>query len=297
MSAVVADAVCKSYKDVVAVKDVSLRVEAGELAAVLGPNGAGKTTTIEMFEGHRAPTSGSIRVLGLDPTNRGEFRQLRRRIGVALQRTGYEPTLTVQEIADRQASYYPSRFALPPIIEALGLGAKLTSRIGTLSEGTRRRADIFFALVGAPDVLFLDEPTAGLDPIARRDVQGLLTSLRQSGMAIIMTSHHLNEVHEIADTVHVLRDGTIMMSGPPGTLIRDSGIKTIVAFDRPAAALTLPEGAVISGDRVTFDVDDPSEFLRRLHDWSGTTGIDMTNLTITQPTLDEAYVRLVGGGQ
>ncbi|MBT8163026.1 MULTISPECIES: ABC transporter ATP-binding protein [Arthrobacter] len=285
----------KTYGAASAVADVSFAVDPGTIVALLGPNGAGKTTTIEMLEGHRTPSTGRAQVLGLDPSNPREFRKLRRRIGVALQVSGFESALTVRDVARRQRSYYTKGWAIEPIAEALSLTDKLDKKLGSLSVGTRHRADILFALVGAPEVVFLDEPTAGLDPVSRREALSLLRSLRDAGVTVVLTSHQLDEIQEVADTIHVLRAGEIVFSGAPQALVDVSGVKTVATFSVASDVRTLPEGAQRAGNRIEVSADDSEALIQTLRIWSEAEQVPLAGLSIHEPNLDDAYVELIGG--
>lgn len=284
----------KSYNATKAVDDVSFTVESGTIGALLGPNGAGKTTTIEMLEGHRTPTSGYAQVLGLDPSDPKDFQKLRKRIGVALQISGFESALTIRDVAQRQRSYYTKGWAIEPIAEALNLSDNLDKKLGRLSVGTRHRADILFALVGAPEVVFLDEPTAGLDPVSRREAISLIRSLREAGVTTILTSHQLDDIQEIADTIHVLSGGKTVFSGAPQALIDASGVKTVATFSVAPDVRTLPDGATSDGCHVEVRGDSSESIIDNLRIWSEIEQVPLSGLSIQEPTLDDAYVELVG---
>ena len=206
----------KSYGDVHAVRGISFGVDTGEIVAVLGPNGAGKTTTIEMLEGFRAPTSGTVRVLGTDPATGGS--PFRARIGVVLQETGIDRYLTVGEVLQMYASYYPSPRSVEETIELVGLDGKRDARVKTLSGGQQRRLDVGLGLVGDPELLFLDEPTTGFDPSARRQAWNVVHRLRDLGKTVLLTTHYMEEAQELADRLVVIAAGRILAEGTPDAI-------------------------------------------------------------------------------
>src|SRR6058998_276735 len=206
----------KSYGDVEAVKGISFEVARGEVFAMLGPNGAGKTTTTEILEGYRTQSAGSVSVLGHDPAKRE--RALKERFGIVLQSTGIDPFLTVTETIEMYAGYYPSRRPTGEVIEVVGLAEKRDTRVNKLSGGQQRRLDVAIALAGDPELLFLDEPTTGFDPSARRNAWGIVKNLADLGKTIFLTTHYMDEAQYLAARVAVIAAGRIVAEGPPGSL-------------------------------------------------------------------------------
>ena len=204
MPAVAVRNLAKSYGDKQAVRDVSFEVEKGEVFALLGPNGAGKTTTIEILEGFRERSGGEVETLGVDPANRASQRWLRCHIGVVLQELAVEPYYTVRQVLSRNAGYYPAPRPIDEVIALVGLTEKADKRIKTLSGGQQRRLDVGLGVIGNPELLFLDEPTTGLDPSGRRDTWNLIRQLAADGTTVMLTTHYMDEVEALADRVAVL---------------------------------------------------------------------------------------------
>jgi len=233
MAAIEVDSLFKSYGAVDALRGVSFRVEEGEVFALLGPNGAGKTTTLEILEGHRQRSGGRVSVLGVDPQLGG--RALRERIGIVLQSAGIDGELSVREVLSLYAGCYPRALPVGDAIALVGLEEKRGARVKTLSGGQRRRLDLALALIGDPDLIFLDEPTTGLDPGARHGAWRLLESLRALGRTIVLSSHYMDEVQHLADRAVVLLGGRIVADGRPDTLGGPAPRETLIAR-RPAGA-------------------------------------------------------------
>ena len=228
MPAVSVSHLAKSYGDVVAVDDVTFEVEKGEVFALLGPNGAGKTTTIEILEGFRHRSGGEVQTLGVDPSDRSTQRWLRNRIGVVLQELAVEPFYTVRQVLTRNAGYYPSPRPVDEVIELIGLKDKADQKVKKLSGGQQRRLDVGLGIIGNPELLFLDEPTTGLDPSGRRTSWDLIRQLAASGTTVMLTTHYMDEVEALADKVAVLYDAEIVASGTPTSIGgRDSSTVTI----------------------------------------------------------------------
>jgi len=228
----------KSYGELHAVNGVDLHVDEGEIFALLGPNGAGKTTTVEILEGHRKRTSGTVEVLGHDP-GKGQ-RAYKERIGIVLQETGVEPFLTVAEVIEQFRTFYEDPLPLEEIIEAVGLTDKRDERVRRLSGGQQRRLDVAIGLAGNPELLFLDEPTTGFDPSARRSAWEMVTNLRARGRTVFLTTHYMDEAQFLADRVAVIADGRIVAAGPPATLAGREHMTTTISFALPADAPPLP---------------------------------------------------------
>jgi ABC-2 type transport system ATP-binding protein len=265
----------KTYRGHDAVKGIDLSVTRGEVFALLGPNGAGKTTTVEILEGHRRRTGGDVSVLGDDPGTAG--RHWRARIGVVLQDAEDAADLTVDETVRHIAGFYPDPRPAAEVIELVGLTEKKGSKIRQLSGGQRRRVDVALGIVGRPELLFLDEPTTGFDPAARRQFWDLIRALAGEGTTILLTTHYLEEAEALADRLAVLADGRIVAEGTPATL-----------GGRAAA------GAKVSwrenGAPRTEQVADPTDLIRHLVK----TEADLTTLTVTRPTLEDIYLSLIG---
>ena len=215
MPAVTVEHLAKSYGDTVAVRDVSFEVQKGEVFALLGPNGAGKTTTVEILEGFRTRSGGRVETLGVDPADRSTQRWLRTRIGVVLQELAVEPYYSVRQVLTRNAGYYPNPRPVDEVIELIGLAEKADDRVKRLSGGQQRRLDVGLGIIGNPELLFLDEPTTGLDPSGRRDTWELIRRLAAAGTTVLLTTHYMDEVEALADRVAVLFGQEIVAVGTP----------------------------------------------------------------------------------
>lgn len=291
---IVVSGLVKEYGSVRAVDGLSFSVSPGEVFALLGPNGAGKTTTVEILEGHRQRTGGEVRVLGMDPATGG--RDYRERIGIVLQDAGFDEDFTVSELVRMYGSLYPRRRDPGEVIGAVGLGDKAGARTKTLSGGQRRRLDLALGLVGAPELLFLDEPTTGFDPSARRRAWDLIASLRGQGTTILLTTHYMEEAQALADRVAVLVSGRAVATGTPGELVAGE-VAGRVRFTLPAG-IGVDEiplvGAVAEGTAVVVPTVDPVRDLGVLTVWAGERGIALPDLTVARPTLEDVYLRLTG---
>jgi ABC-2 type transport system ATP-binding protein len=261
----------KSYGDKQAVSDVSFEVERGEVFALLGPNGAGKTTTIEILEGFRDRSGGEVSTLGVDPAQRATQRWLRSRIGVVLQELAVEPFFTVSQVLTRNAGYYPAPRPVDEVIELIGLKEKADQRVKKLSGGQQRRLDVGLGIIGNPELLFLDEPTTGLDPLGRRDSWNLIRQLTADGTTVMLTTHYMDEVEALADRVAVLNNARIVASGSPTSIGgRDSGTVTIrFALPEGVTASDIPLGVQsIDDGLVTIRSDDELRTLHTLTGWA-----------------------------
>ena len=283
----------KSYGSLQAVRGISFTVAEAEVFAMLGPNGAGKTTTVEILEGFRRRDGGRISVLGFDPAT-GD-RRLKEQMGIVLQTTGVDPYLTVAETVDMFRGYYPKPRTRAEVLDLVGLADKRDSRVTKLSGGQRRRLDVAIALAGDPQVLFLDEPTTGFDPGARRAAWEVIMGLKNLGKTIFLTSHSMDEVQFLADRVVVIATGKIVAQGTPDTLAGRQHASTVVRFRMPAS-VTLPEAirgsARLEGKGVELETNDPTRTLYELTSWAVQTGISLEGLQATRPSLEDVYLEI-----
>lgn len=295
-AAILVRGLTKRYGSTDAVRGIDLTVRRGEVFGLLGPNGAGKTTTVEILEGHRTRSGGDATVLGFDPQRGG--RPFRRRIGIVLQQTGVERFLTVREIIDLFRGYYPDPLATDHVIELVGLQEKRDAPVKTLSGGQQRRLDVAIGLCGNPDLLFLDEPTTGFDPGARRHAWEMVRNLKSLGKTIFLTTHYMDEAQALADRVAVISAGLIVAEGPPSTLGGRDNDATMIRFREPARALTseLAATATVEGGVVTIATDTPTQTLNALTAWAIKHGIELEGLTVGRPSLEDVYLRLAGDG-
>ena len=285
----------KYYGNLHAVNDVSFDVVRGDVFALLGPNGAGKSTTIEILEGFLKRDSGDVRVLGVDPGDRSRQRWLRTRIGVVLQELTVEPFFTVRQVLERNAGYYPAPRRVDEVIELVGLRDKADVKVKRLSGGQQRRLDIGLGIVGNPELLFLDEPTTGLDPAARRMTWELIRALSVQGTTVVLSSHYMDEVEALARHVVVLTKGRIAASGTPPSLGgRDLG-HVAISFTMPAGVAVADLPVVPScceGPRVEIDTDCELEVLSRLTTWARDENVSLAGLSVMRQTLEDVYLRL-----
>ncbi|HEX6459309.1 MAG TPA: ABC transporter ATP-binding protein [Thermoleophilaceae bacterium] len=266
----------KSYGELEAVRGVSFSVQRGEVFGLLGPNGAGKTTTVEILEGYRERTAGDVAVLGYDPA--GRERGLRERVGIVLQSSGFYPRATVREAVEHFGAAYPRPRDADETIALVGLQGKENARAGQLSGGQQRRLDLALALVGDPDLIFLDEPTTGFDPAARRAAWDVIRSLRGLGKTILLTTHYLDEAQALSDRVAIVKEGLIVAEGPPSELTnRPRSYR--VSFQQ-------------NGTRVEMETEDPTELLHRLTGDALERGERLEGLSVSRPTLEEVYLEL-----
>jgi len=284
----------KSYGPVHAVTGISFTVAEGEVFALLGPNGAGKTTTVEILEGFRKRDSGRISVLGFDPAS-GD-RRLKEQIGVVLQTTGVDPYLTVGETVDMFRGYYPRPRARDEVIRLVGLEDKSSTRVTRLSGGQKRRLDVAIALAGDPRLLFLDEPTTGFDPGARRNAWEVIKGLAGLGKTIFLTSHAMDEVQYLADRVVIIAAGRIVAEGTPGSLMGRKQADTLIRFRVEPRSIELPPAlramARVNGESIELETKDATRTLHQLTSWAVETGVDLDGLQVTRPSLEDVYLEI-----
>ena len=271
----------KDYGPIEAVRGVSFEVDRGEVFGLLGPNGAGKTTTVEILEGYRRRSGGDVRVLGHDPAERD--RDMQQRVGIVLQSCGFYPRVTVREAVEHFSKAYERPRDASETIDLVGLGEKADARTKDLSGGQRRRLDLALALVGDPELIFLDEPTTGFDPAARRTAWGVVRTLKELGKTVLLTTHYLEEAQALADRVAIVKEGQIVAEGPPDQL-RPGSSRYRVSY-------------LSDGNRVEHQTDDPTELLHRLTRDAIARGERLDGLEVTRPTLEEVYLELTSDGR
>ncbi len=291
----------KSYGALEAVRGIDLEVARREVFAFLGPNGAGKTTTVEVLEGYRPRDAGEITVLGADPADaEGRWRQ---RIGIVLQECNMQPELTVRESLELYAGYYDAPRSVPETIELVGLGEVAGQRAGRLSGGQKRRLDVALALVGDPELLFLDEPTTGFDPSARRQAWEVISGLRDLGKTVFLTTHYMDEAQALADRVAIIAGGEIVAQGPPGELGGSERATSSISFRLPPGTVAADLPAAVadalgsSGSRaangvVELRTGQPVALLNALTDWALARDVDLTGLEVRRPSLEDVYLEL-----
>ena len=298
MPAVTVDHLAKSYGDNVAVRDVSFEVQKGEVFALLGPNGAGKTTCVEILEGFRTRSSGRVETLGVDPADLSTQRWLRTRIGVVLQELAIEPYYSVRQVLTRNAGYYPNSRPVGEVIELIGLSEKADERIKRLSGGQQRRLDVGLGIIGNPELMFLDEPTTGLDPSGRRETWELIRRLAAEGTTVLLTTHYMDEVEALADRVAVLFGQEIVASGTPASIGgRELGAVTI-RFRLPegVGGDDLPVPATRADDgHVEIHTEDEVRVLHDLTGWALAGGHELTGLSVLRVSLEDIYLGLTKG--
>jgi ABC-2 type transport system ATP-binding protein len=288
----------KTYGEVEAVAGIDFEVAEGECFALLGPNGAGKTTTVEILEGYRRRSAGEVEVLGFDP-ERGE-RSFRERIGIVLQSAGIDRELTVEETVGLFGGYYLHPRDAGDVVDLVGLGEKRTARVKTLSGGQQRRLDLALGIVGDPDLIFLDEPTTGFDPSARRHSWELVDSLRDLGKTILLTTHYMDEAQNLADRVAIMAGGRIVAEGDPESLGGRDVAEAVVSFRLPNGARLadlpgdLPDGLRQEEDLVLLRTTAPTRALHTLTGWALARGEELEALAVTRPSLEDVYLRLTG---
>jgi ABC-2 type transport system ATP-binding protein len=286
----------KSYGRHEAVKGIDFTVNRGEIFGFLGTNGAGKTTTIEILEGYRPRTAGQVSVLGLDPAR--PTRAWRQRIGLVLQDSDLDPVYSVNETVAMFARYYAHPRDVAQTIELVGLGPQRHARVGSLSGGQKRRVDVALGLIGDPELLFLDEPTTGFDPQARRDAWKMIEGLRDLGKTVFLTTHYMDEAQHLADRLTILRSGEIVAQGTPNQLSEQAG-GTMIRFQLDGsvdgAAVHTATGVTpeVSGDQVTLRCDGSGQHvLYQLTGWAERDHVELVGLEVSRPTLDDVFLEL-----
>jgi ABC-2 type transport system ATP-binding protein len=282
----------KSYGDFEAVRGLDLEVHAGEIFAFLGPNGAGKTTTTEILEGYRDRNEGEVTVLGEDPSDAG--REWRERIGIVLQQCRMRPELTVRETLELYAGYYRESSDVAETIDHVGLTAKADVRAGALSGGQLRRLDVGVALIGDPDLLFLDEPTTGFDPSARRQFWDVIAGLRDLGKTVFLTTHYMEEAQRLAERVAIIAAGKIVAEGRPDELGGRETRPAEIRFRLPAGLEPPPGLDVEAGDDgdLVISTTEPLAPLNRLTGWALERSVDLDGLQVSRPSLEDIYLEL-----
>jgi ABC-2 type transport system ATP-binding protein len=282
----------KSYDGTEVVRGVSFEVGPGEVFCLLGPNGAGKTTTVEILEGYRLPGEGQVTVLGRDPSAGG--REFRERVGIVLQESVMTPTLKVGELLEMHARYHRHPRPIDEVMALVELDARRGDLIEKLSGGQRRRLDLALALVGDPDLLFLDEPTTGFDPGARRHAWAAIRSLCSLGKTVVLTTHYMDEAQALADRVGVMVEGELVACGPPSQLAGRDELPTEIRFARPP--LPLPElgdaVVTIDGDNVLITTQSGLETAHELTGWALENGVTLRGFEVAQPSLEDVYLAL-----
>ena len=294
MIAIETNNLTKKYGDSLAIKEVSLTVNVGEVFALLGPNGAGKTTTVEILEGHRSKTSGQVTVLGMDPSN--DSAAFRSKIGIVLQETGIEQYLTASEILEQFTNFYETPRKVSDLLEMTGLTEEKNKRVKKLSGGQKRRLDVAIGLCGNPDLLFLDEPTTGFDPSARRNFWDMIKKLKTYGTTVVLTTHYMEEAEYLADTVALLNHGELITQGSLSEL-RDEHNKTSITFkmDNPQDLLpkTVADISLISEGVVSISTENPTGVLSELTGWAISQGIELGDLEVSRQNLEEIYLGIL----
>ena len=285
----------KSYGSFEAVRGLDLEVRAGEIFAFLGPNGAGKTTTVEILEGYRSRTAGDVSVLGEDPGR--PPRRWYEGIGIVLQQCRMPPQLTVRETVEQYAGYYRESRPVDETIALVGLEHKADERLAHLSGGQQRRVDVAVALIGDPELLFLDEPTTGFDPTARRQAWKVISSLRELGKTIFLTTHYMEEAQYLADRAAIIVGGRVIAEGSPAELGRSTGAATEVRFRLPDGVGTadLPSSsATVHADNgfVVLRTGEPVRTLNELTGWALSRGLDLSSIEVGRPSLEDIYLEL-----
>jgi ABC-2 type transport system ATP-binding protein len=290
----------KSYGQNDAVRGIDFEVAPGEVFGFLGPNGAGKTTTIEILEGYRERTAGDVSVLGLDPAR--PTREWRTRIGLVLQECELNPLLTVGETMHLYASFFPNARPVDETLDLVGLAGKRQARVGSLSGGQQRRLDVGVGIIGNPELLFLDEPTTGFDPSARRSAWNMIEGLKELGTTIVLTTHYMDEAQHLADRVVIMREGGIVADGSPEMLGEQLGRETMIRFrtydgvaDRASGAIGLE--ATVTGSQAAIATTDPQGDLYRLLQWAEGEGVALPDLEVRRPSLEDVFLEVTSSSE
>jgi ABC-2 type transport system ATP-binding protein len=285
----------KTYGDLQAVAGIDLEVRTGEVFALLGPNGAGKTTTVEILEGHRKRTAGEVSVLGFDP-EQGD-RRMRERLGIVLQQTGVERFLTVAEVIEMFRGYYPHPLPLDEIIRLAGLEPQRDVLVRKLSGGQQRRLDVAVGIAGDPDLLFLDEPTTGFDPAARRNAWQMIRDLQSLGKTVLLTTHYMEEAEVLADRLAIIVAGKIVALGTPAELMIAADPASTIRFRLRTEQPLPPElasGIHVEDGLAVMRTTNPTRSLYEVLSWAHEQGLDLEELSLSRPSLEDVYLRLVG---
>jgi ABC-2 type transport system ATP-binding protein len=296
MSAIIVKDLVKRYGRFTAVQDVSFEVASGQVTALLGPNGAGKTTTIEILEGFLAPTAGSVQVLGANPRTGG--RAWRAKIGLVLQTTSLDAQLTVTEALTMFRTLYPNPLRVGEVLNLIDLASDARTKIGALSGGQRRRVDLGLAIIGQPEMLFLDEPTTGLDPEARRRLWSVIENLAAGGSTVLLTTHYMDEAQHLASRIVVLADGRVVADAAPDELRAMGGVP-VIQFRLPSGSPALPSALAqhLGGGVLTMPSADVTADLAMLVGWARENYVDLTGLEVGPPSLEDAYLALTREGE
>ena len=294
-SAIVVKDLKKSYGDFIAVNEISFEVLSGEIFALLGANGAGKTTTLEILEGHRNRTSGDVTVLGYDPGKKEQNMSMR--VGIVLQETGIEPYLKVEEVLKQFSGFYNNPRNITEVIEATGLKDQIKTPVRKLSGGQRRRVDVALGLIGDPDLIFLDEPTTGFDPSARRDAWSMISNLKSLGKTVILTTHYMDEAEYLSDRIALMVHGKIERMGTTRELI-NSESNTTIEFSLSDTNKLLPEAitriAEINGNLVSIITNSPTGILGELTHWAIENSLELDDLSVRRSSLEDLFLKVVG---
>jgi ABC-2 type transport system ATP-binding protein len=286
----------KSYGEHEAVAGIDFEVGSGEVFGFLGPNGAGKTTTIEVLEGYRERSGGEVEVLGVDPGQ--PTREWRSRVGLVLQECELDPLLTVREAISLFATFYPAPRPVDETIDLTGLAEKRDARIGSLSGGQKRRVDVAIGIIGDPDLIFLDEPTTGFDPTARREAWNTIEGLKELGKTVFLTTHYMDEAEHLADRVAILREGQIVAQGPMSELSASLGRRTVIGFklngglDAEQVRSCVSAPPRIAGGEVSIETEQPQGDLYRLLALADERGIPLDDLAVRKPSLEDIFLDL-----
>ncbi len=286
----------KRYGDFEAVKGIDFSVADGELLAILGPNGAGKTTTVEILEGFRDRTAGQVSVLGVDPATGG--RAYRERIGIVLQECGIDRYLSAREILQQQAGYYPTPRDPDEVLQLVGLADKGGERVKQLSGGLKRRLDVALGLIGDPDLVFLDEPTTGFDPSARRQSWELVSGLGKLGKTVLLTTHYMDEAQALADRIIVIAAGQVVAEGTPDTIGGRDTAAVHIRFALPEGlgGADVPLAASVDRGFAVIQTAEPTRDLHELTGWALDRGVELADLSVDRPSLEDVYLELTADG-